>query len=761
MHDGESTRVTGLAVGVMLLAALARVVVSIDPMPVWSMDPFTMWIPKTSLGPTALFALDMFGLVAAAVVIWSIRARVTIAPAALLTIGVAGIAFHAARSPSHAEIGVPWISAIAGAFAVAHLPRTSMWRSVALASILAVAVLLVGRSAVQVFIEHPQTIAAYEQTREAFLQSQGWATDSSMARNYERRLYQAEASGWFGLSNVFGSVMMAMALAFGVLSWRALRARIDDRRITLVLTLACALCLAGLWLSMSKGAAGAGIVASAALVACLLLPKQTRLIVGLVPAMVLSGVVARGLIGERIGELSILFRWFYIDGATQIFLDHPRVGVGPAGFKDAYLIAKPPISPEEVTSAHNLLFDWLATLGVSAIALIGLLGLGCRQIGRNLKSADDHPEPSWPMRPAVFAAGTIMALLVGFSAYIERTLLTPDMGIVRALGLLGGLAIAASTVQLARTQPRATVLAVCAAALGLLAHMQIEVTGVWAGAAPMCFLLIGLACKPVQIKPESARAIAGSVCSVALLVITAILIATSGKALWRWEQAMDEATAAVQPWAEAFNQLNQSPPDSLEFRDAVQAFATLSGWPTARSNEDLTRQIDRTRSDANEAAIEHLRRAVQHRPQHAETREAAIQALLRTLKTDPTGRPSAALDEAVQIARGGVEFVPDRSRSWRLLSNTLQVTADAGDAFDAPEFMAEAYDALLHAAELDPYGLGLTLDLVDLADKLGLLDDQQAWATKALEINANLRLDPLRGLTDAERDRLEQIASDD
>src|SRR5690606_14992553 len=87
----------------------------------------------------------------------------------------------------------------------------------------------------------------------------------------------------------------------------------------------------------------------------------------------LAAIALRGLLGERLGELSLLFRSFYLRGAIAIIADHPLLGVGPAGFKDAYMLAKPAIAPEDVTSAHSVLFDLGATLGLAGLAWIALL----------------------------------------------------------------------------------------------------------------------------------------------------------------------------------------------------------------------------------------------------------------------------------------------------------------------------------------------------------------------------------------------------
>ncbi len=863
MSERVDTALAGIGTTLIVLSAVVRTVVTIDPMPVWSMDPLTMWVPQTGLGPTALLGLDLLGLVGAAAVLLAMRKRVRAVPVTLLLLGMVAVIIHSLSRPAHAEVGMPWAFAIAGGFALAHLPSVSaqsadlpMWRTVALATILSIAVMLVGKGIVQVYIEHPATVANYQATRETFLQSQGWAPDSAMARNYERRLYQPEASGWFGLSNVFGSLMASMALAFITIAYLTLRARIntqrwsgslkrvlqrwsgspsrvsqrwagspsrifEDRRGPVVLFTAAGLCIAGLFLSHSKGAAGAGIVGAVALIAAILYQRAAwrkpaytvgparragrspihgsanrattggparragssnthrletgatddvdtrrlkigptlplRLIVAAVPAIVLLGVVLRGLIGERIGELSILFRWFYMQGATSIFLDTPILGVGPAGFKDAYLIFKPPISPEEVTSAHNLLFDWLATLGVFSLGWVLLFALAARQIGVMLTSTTPPPKSatrSWDERTAILASAGILAAVIGASAFVERLLLTPEMGIVRAAGLLGGLAVAGAVVRAARAQPRTVELGAVGAALVLLAHLQIEVTGIWAGAAPIAAALIGLACAPPTETTKPGRGWPGIVGAGSLVAVGIIVASTSGQTLMRWQLEMNQATAAITPIARAVSTIETTQPGTLLFDEAVREIAVLAGEQPARNGDQLAGQISRTRIAAANAAAPHLIQAVEIRPAHGPTRSAAVRTLVRMAHASTGPMQSKLVDQAIVLAAEGTEAAPDRSGSWRLLANTLE--AGAGVEGESGR-LAEAYTALTRAAALDPFGLSVSLKLVDLAGRLGRTEDQRGWARRALEINSDLGLDPLRQLTDTERTNLERL----
>jgi len=93
------------------------------------------------------------------------------------------------------------------------------------------------------------------------------------------------------------------------------------------------------------------------------------------------------------------------------------LGVGPDGFQNAYLTARPAISPEEVDSPHSVLFDWWATLGFGGIAwaalLIAILWFGGRGLIADT-SAGQHsltsaePAPSAPSRLDLYWIGSVV-----------------------------------------------------------------------------------------------------------------------------------------------------------------------------------------------------------------------------------------------------------------------------------------------------------------------------------------------------------------
>ncbi|MCL4220932.1 MAG: O-antigen ligase family protein [Phycisphaerales bacterium] len=741
----------------VLLPTLLRLVVAIDPMPAWGTDLLVMWIPPAGLGAFGTLMLDVLTVLGAGVVLAATPVHGRVSVVALTVIGSVGVLVHALRDEAHAVSGMPWVASMCTAIAMMHLPRRSAIRLAGTAAMLGLSAMLGAKAVVQVFVEHPATVASYEQSREAFLASRGWSPDSVMARNYERRLYQPEATGWFGLSNVFGSLAAAWLLALGSAAILAVRERLPDRRVLLLLGLGAIVSAGALVLSFSRGAVGALLVGVAALVVVMRLPRRAGLLCALVPVAVLVGVVVRGILGERIGELSILFRWFYIQGATGIFLDHPIAGVGPAGFKNAYMLAKPAISPEEVSSPHSIFFDWLACLGLLGLAWVVLIGFLCRAIGCMVERQAPAPPAPPPVddpgsaRVAALASAGLVAMAVAGSAYFERALLTPEMGLARAFGLLAGLGVAWAVTRAADRSIRVVEVGLIGAGLALLAHTQIETTLVSPGAAPAAGALLGLACLPPS-RPRGARA--NPIAGVGVLMVGVVSAVLALPSLWTWSRALDRATAAVRPFGQWMSAFESAERGSAEQAEAVRALARLAGLPEPRSAEQAAVALSRARQAAGAAALPGLRDAARARPLDLPTREALVRMLVGFSQVSEIEGPALAR-EALEAAEQAAAMAPRSAQAWGLVANThlalLGTSLQAG--------VEPAIEACRRAASLDPHGLNYPLRLVDLLGRAGLVEEQRAWAGRALEIDADLRLDPLRQLTPEQKSFLERLAA--
>ncbi|MCW5777383.1 MAG: hypothetical protein KIS87_13180, partial [Phycisphaeraceae bacterium] len=368
MTDSAQTsarRLLWLGSTTILAAALARATVRHDPLPGWTMDPTVDWSPLLGIGPAGSVALDVVTLLGATAVLFAqhlAQRRLPAVALLLLAIGTLPALWHALLRPDRTlddvRLASAWIAALSGALALREAARDAAIRRVTLAVVFGFAVALAGRGVMQVFVEHAATVQDFGQRRDAILRSHGWEPGSSAALIFERRLTQPEASGWFGLSNVYASVMAACFVGLAGVALAALRRPADappSPRLLLALPpLGAAAAAAGLLLGpIAGGQAPKGAIAGAALGIVLLvlptlarrlrLPPRAGAAIGCgVVAAALAAVLARGLVGERIGELSILFRWFYLQGASRIFADAPLLGVGPDGFKTAYLIHRPP-----------------------------------------------------------------------------------------------------------------------------------------------------------------------------------------------------------------------------------------------------------------------------------------------------------------------------------------------------------------------------------------------------------------------------------
>ena len=504
--------------GVVLAAVLLRCLVGAEPFPFWDIDPGRTVLPTTGITPMQSMSLDVVTLLACGAVLAGevlSGAPMLLIPWGLWIIGSLGALAQGlwlrSGTIEDVRIGSAWISAMATGLAAMHICRDGRVKRVTLSATVGIVAMLAAKGAIQVFYEHAMTVARYRADQTGFLESQGMATNSVSAKNFERRLFQAEATGWFGLANVFATfvaVGLVSLLGCSILAWRESRVtrRLPDGWAG-VLTLGALACGVALVLAGSKGgftAAGFGVAALAIL---MLLQRRKRKwiltprgygvsAVGLVFAA-LAAVVLRGLVGERVGELSLLFRWYYMEGAVRAFREHPIWGTGPDGFKDAYMRLKPALSPEEVSSPHSVLFDFAGTLGVYGLVW-GALWLGWvsrigSSIGREINAGGGEQQAAKSAaRPELWIMGLTISAAVLASTWVERVMGSPEQAAVRLAGFAGWIGVSVAMLSLLRANAGAAAVV----AIGMLAaslHCQIEVTPIWTGSVGWICLMLGAA----------------------------------------------------------------------------------------------------------------------------------------------------------------------------------------------------------------------------------------------------------------------------
>ncbi|MFN7020576.1 MAG: O-antigen ligase family protein [Phycisphaerales bacterium] len=778
--SASADRLRWLGLALVVVPWLVRATSSTTHLPAWDLDPTIYWLTSPAIGPAGSLLIDALALLGAGLALLSeTRAGRAVSRKAigLALIGSAACAAHAWLLPSpdcaavkgslgNERIGAAWLSAVWGAVAVSHAARDERVRRAGAGVGLGFVALLAVRGAHEVVVEHAVTMRSFEADPKRFVESRGWTMESSMARQFIRRISQPEASGWFGLSNVYASVA-----AFGVaasVGWLVGALRAGGRRWMGVAaaSLSCACGAAALYWSDSKGGfafAGLGLGVLAAGAAAR--RRALRLGSWIGPACiaaVLGAVAVRGLVGERIGELSVLFRALYIEAAVRIFGSSPATGVGPDGFQQAYLLAKNPLSPEEVSSPHSILFDWAATLGVAGLAWGALLVLGAVVMGRTLVgdeqtgagAAEGESGESAKMAMLALALATVGA------AWVQSPLIPLDLVAVRLAGLGLGCVVAYWA---ARCGGAWLWRGIAAGGLVLVAHGQFEVT---MSLPSSCGLVLGACALSASVGAGSARKGRAGGLGAGVAVGLAVMVGSSAWSSWRWERLLHsgaEGARVVAEFTERLVAVSGGKPSVLHERDELPRILKDLGEelrttvsPTQEGIEKALLTLDRKRLGA--AAME-LETAVAMKPGEWRVAREAARLHLRLasgyLHEGNSGRADEAAAEAERVMTP-----PDPacgSASWlRALALTMESYARARDDRDR---LARSYAVLERAARLDPYNLEVAVRLCRIARLLGEGAEARKWAGRAVELDDLARLDrEARGLAASDRAELEAAA---
>lgn len=373
--------------GVIALAGV-RIVTTFLPDAYMAGDPRADTLPAIGFGPAGAAVIDWLCVVALALAVIDARlrraagGRTRCVMLALWLIGAVFAVCAGGRDFESMRIGGHWLGALALGIAATHVAQVESIRRFMIAACLGLLIPLAAQGLFQVTISHAETVANYKKDPEAVLRTQGIVPGSTNQRKFEERLYQVEATGQFGFSNIYGSMTMALSLlGAGVAAGMLFGGR---RGATMWLAIAVtALGVVALGLSFSKGATLACGATVAATAVTWLIARRLRwgaawwrtAAYGAV-ALGLAAVLARGAIGEpdtAAGERSLMFRYQYLQAASRMIAEHPVIGVGPGLFKARYLTTKNPLSPEDVADPHSIFASYLATLGIGGAAWCVLL----------------------------------------------------------------------------------------------------------------------------------------------------------------------------------------------------------------------------------------------------------------------------------------------------------------------------------------------------------------------------------------------------
>ncbi len=788
--------------------ALVRAMAPAIALPFWDADPLRVYTTvsesagrmldlsralsasTTGYGPTWSVLIDALLMLSSASVLWL---RPTGGRWSLLALGgvmvsSAGVLYHGAihggDALDHLRIGGAWMSAAWSALALASAGRDPRTRRLLLGVLAGAVVILVLKGLTQVLIEHPSTLRAFEADKDAFFRARGWSPGSPNALAYERRLRQNEASGWFALANVYATFCAASACA-----GCALLCASDARRVRpggLCAGLLTALGLLGLILSGSKGGIGTALLVGAVVLAMRWPSVRARsgVIVAACIALPLLAVISRGLLGEVLSERSLFFRWFYWVGSARIFAEHPILGVGPAGFQDAYSRLKPPISPEEVASPHSVFLDYLSMLGLLGVGLCVCLIVRLASMARDLRSVPS-PAEGWSGRARWYALCATVIGAMALALWLER-------GSSLALVLASGLSTSDPPSMAALLAALAILIGACALwiacahkldqrwakgcalaiglALGGLAvavHAQIEMTVTVVGSCALAWAWVGLSGPeaPTDGRVRRHRVIVSRLGAGACALIGLAVLLMALPRVASWEARLADAAQVAAPVGQMRSDLRalaRTPPPlrAGALTDLAQRLKQDLGEDVPPTIDGISAALDRLALARGEESERILDAA--HEPlggSHRQTLRAQIR-LLRSLASEARrmGLRREAQALLVRALARGERLAgehPDWAGSWNLLG---MIHMDLSDFTDSESHKREALAAWEHEASLDPHSLSVWRRIAELALDLGQRERASSAARRALEIDEQMRLDPLRQLDEATRARLEAIA---
>ncbi len=751
----------------LLAAAFGRAVCSAEPFPWWDSDPFTFAPPLVGITPAWALLLNLAMVLAAAGVVVCTRAGPGRVGAGLLAAGMGAVAWHAVTDTETVAGGsdlAAGMACLVGAWAGSSLAGA---RRVMVGLGLGFGVMLAVVGAQEAFVEHPRTLAAFETTRGAFFEARGWDPDGPEAAMYEERLSHSDPTAWFGLTNVLAT--FAGASAVGLIAV-ALTAR-GSRAARLLFVAGAA---ASGWVLLATGSKGGiGAAALAGLVVAVCWARRPawvgRAVLG-AAAFVVLAVVARGVVGERIGELSLLFRSQYMRGTVSVWAERPVVGVGPGRFQDAYTRLKPPEAPEEVTSPHSVGFDWVGVLGLGGAAWVGVLAAGW--LGRGEGDGDGGGASDPGVRFSVRAGLGVVGAAVVLSAMAGRAAVTPEGAAALVIGAAGWAGVAAAVCVSGRAGAGRGTGAVEAAAVCLgavaLVHGQLDMTPVWTVSAPAWGVLVGLgigavrAGRPARGGGAGLGGRVGTWVGAGSLVVVAGVLGARAPAVFAWERGLDRA--AAWPRLIAGARLDLDGAEASGDRGRVAAVAErVSGWlggGVAASPERVRAALDAVAMRAQEDAASGLRAALAARETHQGTRAALGRVLVtiarRDQRRDPAGA-RAAWAEALASAERGAALAPEDPGAW----GWLGTVREQGAGFEpgrAGDWLVSAAGAWAEADRLTPHAPGSAARIAEALDRAGRWEEAAAWAGRAIARDDALRTDPRRRLASSRRAALEAIA---
>lgn len=757
-----------LGMGALLILVLVRALSMHEPFPMWNADPYLISATISGItdGYASLLNLLMIALSLLVFILSnSVHSRLDSVSMVCMGVGFLGIAYHLNSNIEHAVNGLTLASMLAVLLSTrAFIARYPCWNRVLIPIALGVGCLMAVYGFHQILIQHPLTVETYEEGRAAFLAARGWTDGSFEQLSFERRLNQAEATGWFGLSNVFASFMGAISIAFFTIGLASLK-----RSWWILCMLVGGVFFGLLVMSKSKGGIGAALLGFGVIQYTLARPSGRPNRLG-TSALSSCGLVIIGIFaGSLLQQLSLVFRSQYIVGSLKIFAENPIFGSGPNGFQGAYMIHKPATSPEDVTSAHNLFFDLLGQLGVFGILMIAALVMVILSASIPRKASAGSSDSAAETKPAVALSNRIIiriiALIVIFSGIsmirIQTGALNLDLMIMLLLGtLLWGIT---SVLLAVLSDLRTLRLAASSAAAVLLIHSMLDVTPVWVVSAPLFGLFLGLGLVPSQNEAVGSSSskfehrMPIGVVSIGFLAVMVIGGLSSMKLIERDRTLINLARPANE-----ILELRTSFQINGATQDLTQSISGLIGQQVPTNGPAISQVLNQLELESRVSTADELR-ALSGRMNDSKLRVAAL---------EQTMKAATYLDFA--------GLTQDSGELWLIVEHMASDLEAQGSTFRELNWAGQSYQALGERAAIDPSQRSMyqqrAIKVWEQADLLNPNDPKNAvrimdayneagdtvnagkWAQEALDRSGRMKLDPLKELRGGVLDRVRALA---
>jgi len=258
-----------------------------------------------------------------------------------------------------------------------------------------------------------------------------------------------------------------------------------------------------------------------------------------------------------------------------------------------------------------------------------------------------------------------------------------------------------------------------------------------------------------------------------MVVALAVALVSLFIGLWAWvptvrfERRLAGAADALRPYSEIQSRINALQAGTLTVQgDSMGLVASdlgrMLGIDPPRTQEGFARAMDRLLNITSATASEHLASAMQIYPVTVPISRALARLALRRAEilSRSNASPDAAraeIEAACAVGEAMTQARPESPGAWASLASTAW-RASRIDPDRHSALMTRAIAAWTRAADLDPQGVIFPVRLHDACNELGDSGPAKAWAIVALEADKALTLDPLVGLTVADRTRLEQTA---